>query len=127
MCIRDSNNILLLLLLREFFLLIKSIRPFPISNSSIDKLCKPKLINCTHLLNNLWIKKTKKLNTNFPHFIYLPMQKSLKISPNNSSGYLTPKNSSKVALTILKSSAATSTSLSFEILSMQASRLDKAD
>ena len=102
-------------------------RPFPKRDSSIDKLCKPKPINCNHLLNNLWIKKTKKLSTNFPHFIYLPMQKSLKISPNNSSGYLTPRNSSKDDLTTLKSSAATSTSLSFEILSIQASRLDKAD
>ena len=117
----------MLLLLREVFVFIKQMRPFPKRDSSINKLCKPKPINCNQLLNNLWIKKTKKLNTNFPHFIYLPMQKSLKTSPNNSSGYLTPRNSSKDALTILKSSAATSTSLSFEILSIQASRLDKAD
>ena len=117
----------MLLLFRDFFLLIKKIYPFTKRDSSINKLCKPKLINCNHLLNNLWIKSTKKLSTNFPHLIYLPIQKSLKISPNKSSGYLTPRNSSKEDRTIFKSSAASSTSLSFEIFSIQALRFDKAD
>ena len=74
----------------------------------------------------MWIKKTKILSTNYPHFIYFPMQKSLKISPSKSSGYLIPKNSSKEERINLKSSAATSTFWLLDILSMQDSSNDMA-
>ena len=116
----------MLLLLGRVFLCIKRrnllLKRLPGNN----KICKPSLISCSCLHNNLWIKKIKKLTTNYPHFIYFPMQKSLKISPSKSSGYLTPRNSSKEDLTSLRSSAATSTSRSLDIFSIQALRSNKA-
>ena len=116
----------MLLLLRRLFLFIKLSYPTPKRRATINKLCKLNPINCMSLLDNLWTKKTKNLTTNYPHFIYFPMQKSLKISPSKSSGYLIPKNSSNEDLTYLRSSAATSTSFSFEIFSIQASNEDRA-
>ena len=53
-------------------------RPFLKRDSSIDKLCKSKPINCNHLLNILWIKKNQKIKHKFPTFYLLTYAEIIK-------------------------------------------------
>ena len=67
--------------LKTFFLLVKRSRPLLKRDLSINKPCKPNPINCNQLLNNLWIKKTKKINHTLSTFYLLTYAEIFKYIP----------------------------------------------